>query len=699
MGNRRRDRWLAWAQGTERQIYDRPSSVSRPTGRDFPKSLMVGQPISFVPTVHNMRGGPSRASVIDWSTSVLPDGLSIVGETASPTVTGTPTAAAATATFSLIASSLAGTAATTFRVPIKPEPTGVELLSGTGWAGGLSSVTLGDTSSEYYDTTAIARWDVVPSSLITSRTLIGVTAYHASGIDIVRAGVDGGAYLSATSATYDPVRQSWNYNFILDPSNFTPNKELDIRFEAIPYTGTSRMLKLPLATNSEVSSSWGASGNDVYIAPSAGATGYAVTGNDSTGNGTSSAPYLTFGKAGDKLVSDYGSASNGNILCYPGHYYWKTGKNTFATSSMGWVTIKPAFSHTLGDVTIQSGKSVTGENYGALTDLFSFEDIAFSYAPNDSPIMLETDPLGTKTGFAFNAENCTFTGPGQDVKMGGVNEFVQNFNEKYAHKCLFTLNKHAWNHGTLVNNCSATYIGSDVFGQTRLVKDCYVKENDRLTATTWHEDLYDLDGAQTWDNIIIENVEGFDCRAAGVVWYEDIGAGSNNYYRVENVAVVNTFYKRKPGSDGWQGIEWICNHVVYLHNGADLGSFQYRIPDAWASGICMVGNQHQKFMLVNLTGGSIPSVDWYNDIDFITSSNHYITPGPGLGSTYTPGVDVTTGDPGWTDPASDNYAPLGTSVLKNRVFPWYDGKLLVPFDILGNSRGAPHNGVSVGPYA
>lgn len=420
---------------------------------------------------------------------------------------------------------------------------------------------------------AIAVWAFPDGATLTGTSHLGVVAYHASGISRIDFQVDGAPAISVDSETVNPSTGEFEYVLSLDTTAFTDGPHT-VSANAVPTAGASHALA-PLAVsiaNSQIFDTW-------YVD--------AALGNDTTGTGSSAAPYATLRKA--CLAADSGDT----ILARNGVY------DLPDESGYGfnqYVTIKPALGHS---VTISAQ---TIPNLTLRSSYIKFEGIRFDL---NNPAAVKRSVISSAaTHFWFI--NCEFIGWGRT--QANNNESALRF--------------YAGSRFILVEGCDFHDVS---LGVTATAGDCILRQNQMYDLTA---DGFDWDGenvlatgnvifnnklpvggtqhcdfwaSNTWGNFaIIRNNKAFDGDHQGQKFggYNAAGFGKAGavYQEYSNIAIINNLLALGTGGSVNLRFEGLSkfkkfSNVLVEHNTFYAGSSTLVIePDLSAVDLCIRNN-------------------------------------------------------------------------------------------------------------
>jgi hypothetical protein len=272
----------------------------------------------------------------------------------------------------------------------------------------------------------------------------------------------------------------------------------------VPRIGTPRVLSLP-----------------VFVAPQGPARTLwvsALSGSDTTGAGSQSAPFATIGRASSAL-----GTSGGIAYLTPGSYEL-TPANT-AVSNVRWITVAAAPG--LDPAQVQLTRS-TGSG-GANVKLLRLQGLTIRPGSGTNTPVQGNSGL---SGKELWLDRVVVQGPGRYANsqqqlwsyasQGG-------FAHAYVTGCDLADFPNAFPMADLVRGCRITRIAADAYQNCRCVVNSSVSDEDP-GATSSHPDVYQLDGGSFADLIGYNVTATASIKAQGIFWC----AGS-----VTNAALVN----------------------------------------------------------------------------------------------------------------------------------------------------------------
>lgn len=516
---------------------------------------------------------------------------------------------------------------------------GATLQPGSGFSGPTAQpAAVGVPGSPGYDAKAIARWDVVPYQEFDGEFHVGVVAFHRKGISRVEFSLNGGPWSPVHEMTLNPRTEVWEYWATIN-ANELSDGPVEVRAVAYPNVGEPRVLE-PLYLNANAHGTWGR--GEVWVS--------SLFGNDQTGTGTENAPFKTIWKA----MQSFGSGANIDGLTVnlkAGEYVFTGLTNPYPVTADGWVTISAAPGTSSSDV------RVVGVPGGTENRL------------RIGRIHLKGLTLDQRNGWGmltFNTvspmlwlDDVVALGPGPQTNNTKpfhyphwTSAFVTGASIRdYKDGCLGA---------QIARDVSIENIGSDAYTNSMLVVNCSVDGITGYAELDFHPDVYQFHGA--WghrENVIVYGLRAYN------VWAQGIFA--NDLDSMKDIAFVNVLIERvvtpnagpaDPLYSQWQ-VE-PTDHLLLWHVTLVNQEFRWREPNV--RNVSVVGCAfHACRGIVNLFPINLDQ--WAAMGDW--RSNHFV-----LGSGHavvTPGLDVTSGDPGFANASLDDFRPGPNSPLRARL--------------------------------
>jgi hypothetical protein len=272
-----------------------------------------------------------------------------------------------------------------------------KVTPGSGFSGATAQPPArGDPLAVGYIQKPISHWDAVPYQTFTGKFNVGVVAFHIceDGIEFVRFYANGeDHHTDVSTLCRNPATDVVEYTALLDAADFADGP-IEVRAIAYPVDGVPRVLgSLWLNANSGGTLT---SGKDIYVA---------TTGNDTTGDGSSGAPFATPMKAFSALGG--GDASHYTVHMGAGTYTIGDTVYPEAVTLTGYITFQPAAGVARSDVVI-TGRS-GGGYVGIYTDRVHWHNLTFH--PVDSA-NLSGLFNGTSNQLCW-IDRCDLIGPGR----------------------------------------------------------------------------------------------------------------------------------------------------------------------------------------------------------------------------------------------------------------------------------------------
>ncbi len=503
---------------------------------------------------------------------------------------------------------------------------------------------------------AIARFFSVNKRTLYEEIAIGVIAYHINGIDRVEFAVEGGKWETVTQPSTNPDTGIKNEYWVkVNPDDFpdgppdgvslATKEGYEIRAIAYPKNaGEPRLLSLYFSTNAKGT----LPETKVWVD---------VNGDDSSGDGTASKPVRTIARAAQLAQETQGSVDGATAYLNPGTYDFGPPKSGVAPiNKRRWFTISAAPGVDRSQAILQQGSDDTGLKIR----LVKLENLTLT-----SPLKTkkQASPAPLKESSIY-LEGVRAKGPDQQKEASfwfgsdWTGRFAVNTETSDAKYCIGATG------ATLIAFCYCHEIGSDVFNNVGTLVNNLVINIQKLVGAVppWHPDSiqYGINSFGDANAIAQGNtvLNGDDAQGPFVKLSDSKNPLENIVY-ANNVFETGVSGKVEPAK---------LNHILFINNSIDKSSLIWRNPKEDSENVMYHGNI-SNFKVYPAT----VSVDeaWFK-------WNHF------LGSeTY--GDYFTTGDPGYIDPANDNYGLLPTSPNKDvNISPLFP--ILVPMDGLGVDR-------------
>lgn len=512
------------------------------------------------------------------------------------------------------------------------------LRPGSGFSGATPQPpAVGHSGLRGYDAKAIARWDVVPYQDFDGLFHIGVVAFHMNGIDRVEFSVEGGPWTPVTEMKLNPRTGVWEYTATLDAQDYADGL-VEVRARVFPKSaGEVRVLAgdiVGTASDGVFSMFLHANAADSLVRK---ATYVSPRGNDDTGDGTRERPYRTIGHAAF-ASSDDRDASGATVYLLPGDYEfgpYSYGKRFRSNTS--WLTIEAAPGVSRDQVRIIGSSS----SDGLKTDMIRLKNLTIAPRREAAPINAASRPVAR-----LWLDGCRLQGLGSTSSLA----WWSGFEQTYCTDLHVSDNRDGLN-GLLVRNVLIEDIGSDAFSNARFVVNATVRNIDR-GGVDFHPDVYQLYGpTETFENLIVYGLEAYDAKSQGIF--------ARGLQGVKDSAFVNVLIEL---TDPIMLSQWrspVTDHVLFWHVTHLNKPFWFRldasrgIADSTLHNVSFVGSIFESILD---EAGIIPN-GFFDHVHDIRGTSGII------------GVDITTGDPGFKNPAEDDYSLLPSSRLRNRVDP------------------------------
>ncbi len=530
---------------------------------------------------------------------------------------------------------------------------GTLLPPGSGFPGATTEPgAVGNPAAYGYSAKAIAHWDTVPYQTFYDEMNVSVVAFHTNGIDKVEFAANGGAWVSKTTMTLNPQTGVYEYWVKLRATDFSDGI-VEVRAIAYPTIGEPRLLEsLYLNANKNLS----LPNNIRYVSPG---------GNDTTGEGTLSKPYLSIMKGLKELqiANGNGNADGGSLYLLSGNHNYGTYSASLDTTTVNrWATLRPAPGLSKTNVTL----SVTGAVEGLKTKLVRLDDLTIkTELKSDSAL---EDYLWIS--------NSKLQGVGRDTIVG-TNGFVSSssgWTDSFLTDSTVLQHKNS-PPAKIVRNVAISDIGADAFSGARLAVNSSVDGIDASgTAFSPHVINFDLSGG-TVENRIYYGITALNATVLGL-HVDGAGTGILN-----NVAFVNFLLDYLPG-DTIEFSEWkevVSSHILFWHVTCTQ-ELMWGTARGNLSNLSVKNNAWKGFTVFGDAGSDVLD-------DQEVNYNHFVNSGM---LNFTSGTNISTGSPGYTDEGNDDFVPSGSSILKDR-----STVILTPIDLDSNTRSNP---VSLGAY-
>jgi len=530
----------------------------------------------------------------------------------------------------------------------QPNHEHVVLTPGQGFSGPTTAAPVGREGMPGYDAKAIARWDVVPYQTFSGEFEVGVVAFHINGIDRVEFSVDGGPVVPVYEMSLNPRTNVVEYVAKLDASLFQQAGQAEVRAVVYPKdAGKPRVLA-------------GASGNGehsliLYADPSGSVLAnrkvryVAPWGSNTSGDGTAGNPFATIRRAAQNIyVAQNGKSDNGLIYLMAGDHPWhsSTGWHVHPDTVDTWLTISAAPGVSRENVRIVGG---SGDRLNAsLTQIKGVTVVSNLYSSNN---------LNRPAKIWFN--NSELVGAGSTDNQVFATQWTGGI---YSTESMIRDVRNGFKGGALLErNVTLRNLGEDAFFNSPLIINAYVENIDTTGVSGGpHPDLVQYSNVRY--NNIVYGLKALGVKSQGLFMRSISDTPSRD------IAFVNILVEMDPNTYFNQILNSV-DHLLIWH--VTLANRLLRIdndPDP---------NNNFQTMIRN---GSIRNSVIYSIFqpqnfeshfqgDYTIDNNHFIQ-----GATF--GTNDTDGDPGFMDPATQQYGPSENSVLRDRVF-----SKIVPVDL------------------
>ena len=287
-------------------------------------------------------------------------------------------------------------------------------------------------------------------------------------------------------------------------------------------------------------------------------------GSDTTGNGTTGAPFASIMKAANSIALVSGLCADGGIinLMAGGHTYGKHNSSDAILTTVTnktWLTIRPAPGVSSEDCPI-----VTTSGQGGLrTKLVKLDNITVKPNSTVAPVL---GNYSSSVHCEWWADNCNFVGQG--ITVNG--QFSALWTRTYFTNCIAGNCRDALKGGMLVRNCHVGEISSDAFtGSTCVVNSSLLVTTD-LDESEFHPDFFQFySQGELFENTILYGLHLLLLSGTQGFFAGDIG-----HPGVKDFAMVNV-----SGSvySPWRVFQYHCpvNHML-IQNAILNGAAQFR---------------------------------------------------------------------------------------------------------------------------
>ena len=409
---------------------------------------------------------------------------------------------------------------------------------------------------------AMARWNFVPSQILGVTFNVGVVAFHAYGIDRVEFFLDAATTPNGVmhSRTFNPESDTNEYWMSVSPATLTPGLHT-IRAVAYPNRGLPRHLdgdNIQTSLYGQRKMTFIADPlntfprRERYVSPTA-------LGSDTTGTGTSFAPFATIMKAARSIHDANGLCADGGIinLMTGGHTYGQFTNQLAFTTNNTWLTIRPAPGVASEDCPIVRSA------LGLRTKLVKFENITVKANNSTSPLLGHKGPVNW---CAMWGDNCNLIGRGLTFD----DQYYALWNMKFFTNSSAGNSRDGFRECELLRNCHIDEISSDAFQATPLVVNCSCRFISDEASSEFHPDLHQFysQGA-LHSNAILYGVELIQESQTQGLFTGDIGHPGIKDFAIVNVSAGVT--------SPWRVFQYHppVNHML-VQNVNITGSSQFR---------------------------------------------------------------------------------------------------------------------------
>ncbi len=432
------------------------------------------------------------------------------------------------------------------------------LMPGSGFTGTTAApAPIGNATAPGADAQAIARWDAIPYADIDGEMLLGVVAFHMNGIDSVRFSANGGPWVAATEMKANPTTGVTEYFVKLRSADFSAGS-VEVRAIAVPRTaGIPRVLQGTLDQTRPggvncipfrdgMHSMWLNAGAP---ANTEGKVAFvSATGNDTTGNGSVTAPYATITRAATRLDAANNGAGGCKVFLMPGDYSvaapttFSSPANQIRTPTR-WLTIQAA-----PGVDREQVRIIGCPAGGFGTRLVKFQDVTF----------YGFGGIRTKTSIDsfLWVDGCLLTSADRLIDTGGL--ATNGWSGVYCTNTEAREIRHNLRSANLVRNCFVHDFSETPFGADATVLNCRVDNYTKYQ--TDHADVvhWFWNAPTPRENRIIYGLHVTRFGTQGL-FGEPLLAGAQ---RLDDVALVNIHISqdRDVASGSWWQLD--CNHLL-----------------------------------------------------------------------------------------------------------------------------------------
>lgn len=506
--------------------------------------MYAGESLVMTVTAHYADGDVNDVTADSWDVAVGKG--SFVGNTYTA-----PNPISSDETITVTATYQTKTAAATINLNSTEAPTppsADKIVPGAGWSGATAQpAAVGDPGHELYDANAIAQFDTVPYQTFDANFYVGVVAYHANDINYVSFSIDDGAWVNVSTKEVNPFTDINCYIVKLDITDFDGlDGRHEVRAIAYPKIGEPRICK-DLYIYSNRNGTLSNTNRILYVS----AATANPAGNDTTGNGTAAAPYLTISKAISTNIASFGDVEGLTIYLSEGSFI---PVSTAASGSCNerWLTVQGAPGTTVANVIITRTTSTWSRSelvrYKNLTVVPQCSNMF--YCPVDSSVrhiwfdnVVIDNYDRTLAGSAYAVY--------YRIYLYLTDSIIQNVRNAYMGS------------SRMMRGCTIESIASDAFYETPLVLSCDVNTIEYTGPADIHADVFQLYKTTITvpvDNMIIADVNGTNLIAEGFLW------GATNGKGIENCAIINVTLEFDPSNQYYATKYSVKSNHVYFEN-------------------------------------------------------------------------------------------------------------------------------------
>lgn len=449
-------------------------------------------------------------------------------------------------------------------------PSTPTIAVGPGCSGATSQpAAQGSPGDRGYDQPAVANWASVPFQTVTGSLRVEVLAYHIPSVAESAAGVksniervDISANCGAWTSVYAQTAYDGLTSYNADLSAIGQADGLvELRAIAYPTTGVPFVLQ---------GSSLSASSFSLYATLNAGGSlpstvkYVSLSGNDTTGTGTSASPYATIIKARDAIATAQSGDAGGGIVCVQAGSGWRFTNDSVGTdrSTLNrWFTVQPTTQAPCDGVNGGAVDfTVAGSTEGLRVSKLRLRNVSVT----GIPISTVGTPSGQQTSLWY--DSITYVGPGVDVDNS--QPLGPNWVGRFCTRSEISYSQNACFGATLNRDLNVHNIAADAFSDTRTVINSYAAYMVAYGAPPTHPDVWGSQSPQ--DNFILNGVTVGPSMNGGGFFTAGVAP-------IQNFAVVNSYWTIDPGAAGRVVSQLVGDAAngLWLNNQWD-GNFQIR---------------------------------------------------------------------------------------------------------------------------